>query len=282
MPHKKALNWIQYTYLVDSLRKGQVKVRSFSGKVVLITGGAGGIGIATAKAFADKGAKVALVDLKEDALKEAATKAGLEDALLLSANVTKEEDVERYVNETLNAYGRIDVFVNNAGINGQFATITEQTVENVQNVLNVNVLGVFLGLKYVMKAMIEKKSGVIVNLASNGGLLGAPGMSAYVASKHAVIAYNKTAALEGAEHNIRSVAVCPSGVDTQMMRSIETNSMPGNEGDAKKAFEASVPLNRYATATEIADFIAFLASEKASFISGSYHRIDGGQAATSV
>lgn len=254
----------------------------FSDKVVLITGGAGGIGIATAKAFAAEGAKLALVDLNKDALSKAAKEANLNDALLLEANVTKEEEVERYVAATVEKYGKVDVFVNNAGINGAFANITEQTVENVQNVLNVNVVGVFLGLKYVMKTMIEKQSGVIVNLASNGGLLGAPGMSAYVASKHAVIAYNKTAALEGAEHNIRSVAVCPSGVDTQMMRSIETNSMPGKEGDAKVAFEASVPMNRYARAEEIADLIAFLASDKASFISGSYHRIDGGQAATSV
>lgn len=254
----------------------------FSDKVVLITGGAGGIGIKTAKAFAQEGAKLALVDLNEEALKKATDEAGLTDALLLQANVTKEDEVARYVTETVEKYGKVDIFVNNAGINGTFAQITEQTLENVQNVLNVNVVGVFLGLKYVMKAMIDKKSGVIVNLASNGGLLGAPGMSAYVASKHAVIAFNKTAALEGAEHGIRSVAVCPSGVDTQMMRSIETNSMPGKEGDAKKAFEASVPMNRYAKAEEIADLIAFLASDKASFISGSYHRIDGGQAATSV
>lgn len=124
-------------------------------------------------------------------MSKAAKEANLNDALLLEANVTKEEEVERYVAATVEKYGKVDVFVNNAGINGAFANITEQTVENVQNVLNVNVVGVFLGLKYVMKTMIDKKSGVIVNLASNGGLLGAPGMSAYVASKHAVIATTK-------------------------------------------------------------------------------------------
>src|SRR5699024_5783399 len=113
-------------------------------------------------------------------------------------------------------------------------------------------------------------------------LLGAPGMSSYVASKHGVIALNKTAALEGVDYGIRSVAVCPSGVDTQMMRSIETNAMPGNEEEAKKEFARTVPMNRYAEATEIADLIIFLASDKASFISGSYYRIDGGQGATSV
>jgi NAD(P)-dependent dehydrogenase (short-subunit alcohol dehydrogenase family) len=133
-----------------------------------------------------------------------------------------------------------------------------------------------------MKVMMNQKEGSIVNMASNGGLLGAPGMSSYVASKHGVIALNKTAALEGAEYGIRSVAVCPSGVDTQMMRSIEKNAMPGKEEEAKSVFEASVPMNRYAEATEIANLITFLASEKASFISGSYYRIDGGQGATSV
>ena len=257
-------------------------MENFSNKVVLITGAAGGIGIATAKAFAEQGAKLALVDLNKEALEKAAKDAGLNDALLLTANVTNEDEVKKYVDDTVEQYGRIDSFINNAGINGDFANIVDQTVENYKNVLNVNVIGVFLGLKYVMKVMIEQKQGSIVNLASNGGLLGAPGMSSYVASKHAVIALNKTAALEGAEHGIRSVAVCPSGVDTQMMRSIEKNAMPGREEEAKSAFAATVPMNRYAEAFEIADLITFLASDKASFISGSYHRIDGGQGATSV
>lgn len=255
---------------------------SFSNKVVLITGAAGGIGIATAKAFAEQGAKLALVDLNQEALEKAVKEAGIDDALLLTADVTNEEEVKKYVDDTVEKYGKIDSFVNNAGINGDFANIVDQTVANFKNVLNVNVIGVFLGLKYVMKVMIEQKQGSIVNLASNGGLLGAPGMSSYVASKHAVIALNKTAALEGADYGIRSVAVCPSGVDTQMMRSIEKNAMPGKEEEAKSAFAASVPMNRYAEASEIADLIAFLASEKASFISGSYYRIDGGQGATSV
>lgn len=253
-----------------------------SNKVVLITGAAGGIGIATAKAFAEQGAKLALVDLNKEALEKAVQVAGIKDALLLTANVTNEDDVKQYVDATVEKYGRIDSFVNNAGINGDFANIVDQTVDNYKKVLDVNVIGVFLGLKYVMKVMIEQKSGSIVNLASNGGLLGAPGMSAYVASKHAVIALNKTAALEGAEYGIRSVAVCPSGVDTQMMRSIEKNAMPGREEEAKSAFAATVPMNRYAEASEIADLITFLASDKASFISGSYYRIDGGQGATSV
>ena len=251
----------------------------FKDKVVLITGAAGGIGIAAAKAFAAEGAKLALVDLKREPLEAAAE--GL-DALLLTANVADEAEVKSYVDATLAKFGRIDVFVNNAGINGDFAPITEMAVENYQKVLNVNVIGVFLGLKYVLAQMKKQGGGAVVNTASNGGLLGAPGMSAYVASKHAVIGLNKSAALEVAKDNIRVNAVCPSGVDTQMMRSIETNAAKGHEAEARKQFESSVPLGRYAEAGEIADLMVFLASDKASFITGAYYRIDGGGGAVSV
>ncbi len=252
----------------------------FENKVVLITGAAGGIGIAAARKFAAEGAKLALVDLSREALEKAAS--DLEGALLIAADVSKEEDVKAYVDRTVEAFGRIDVFVNNAGINGDFKNITEQTRENYAKVLDINVIGVALGLKYVVAQMQTQGSGAIVNTASNGGLLGAPGMSAYVASKHAVLGINKSVALEVAGDNIRVNAVCPSGVDTQMMRSIETNAMKGREDEARKQFESSVPLGRYAEADEIADLMLFLASDKASFITGAYYRIDGGGGATSV
>ncbi|TSB47294.1 SDR family NAD(P)-dependent oxidoreductase [Alkalicoccobacillus porphyridii] len=255
---------------------------NFKDKVVLITGAAGGIGIAAAKKFLTEGAKVALVDLKLDSLKKAVEEMDATDLLLLDGNVTQEEDVEAFVNQTKETFGRIDVFINNAGINGDFKNLTEQTTENFDAVMNVNVKGVFYGLKHVMKVMTEQKSGVIVNTASNGGLLGAPGMALYVASKHAVIGLTKSAALEGAPNNIRVTAVAPSGVDTQMMRSIESNAELTGAKDPRKQFEASVPLNRYAKAEEIANLMAFLASDEASFISGSYYRIDGGQGASSV
>ncbi|MDT0681055.1 glucose 1-dehydrogenase [Roseicyclus sp. F158] len=253
----------------------------FQGKVVLITGAAGGIGLAAARKFAAEGAKLALVDLDKSTLQDAT--GDIEGALLLPANVTDEADVKRYVDETVKAFGRIDVFVNNAGINGDFKTIDEQSFENYRNVLDVNVIGVAMGLKHVVAQMkAQGNGGAIVNTASNGGLLGAPGMSAYVASKHAVIGINKSVALETAGDGIRVNAVCPSGVDTQMMRSIETNAMKGNEAEARKSFESSVPMGRYAESEEIADLMLFLASDKASFITGAYYRIDGGGAATST
>lgn len=253
----------------------------FKDKVVLITGAAGGIGIAAARKFEEEGAKLALVDLSQDALNKVAGSLKGE-ALLLSANVADEASVKGFVDQTVAKFGRIDVFVNNAGINGDFKPITEQSIENYQRVLNVNVIGAFLGLKYVLPVMYGQKSGAVVNTASNGGLLGAPGMSAYVASKHAVIGLNKSAALEAAPHGVRVNAVAPSGVDTAMMRSIETNAAKGHEAEARKAFEDAVPLKRYATADEIADLMVFLASDRASFVTGSYYRIDGGGAAMSA
>lgn len=151
------------------------------------TGAAGGIGIAAAKAFAKEGAKLALVDLSKEALEKAASSIEAKEILLLSADVSKEEEVKRYVEDTKSAYGKIDVFINNAGINGKFANLDEQTVNNFQAVFGVNVLGAFLGLKYVLPVMKEQRSGAVVNTASNGGLLGAPGIGLYVASKHAVL-----------------------------------------------------------------------------------------------
>lgn len=254
----------------------------FENKVVLITGAAGGIGIAAAKAFAKEGAKLALVDLKREPLEKAAESVDTAEKLLLTANVSVEDEVKQYVQKTKAHYGHIDVFINNAGMNGEFKNITEQTEENFKNVFGVNVMGVFFGLKYVLQIMKEQKSGAVVNTASNGGLLGAPGMSAYVASKHAAIGINKSAALEMAEHGVRVNAVAPSGVNTEMMRRIEKNAMGEDLEEARSAFEASVPMNRYATAEEIADLMVFLSSDKASFISGSYYRIDGAQGATSV
>lgn len=255
---------------------------SFQDKVVLITGAAAGIGLATAEAFGKEGAKLALVDLNEDALRSATEGMEAADILLLGANVSKEADVEAYVQKTLDKYGRIDVFINNAGVNGAYETLDVMSNKNWNFVLGVNLYGVVYGLKHVIRAMKKQGGGAIVNTASNGGWLGAPGMSAYVASKHAVVGVTKTAALETAKFNIRVNAVSPTAVDTEMMRRIEQNTAPGAGDAVKKAIEANIPMGRYADTSEIANVMLFLSSDKSSYMTGTFVRIDGGESATSV
>lgn len=252
-------------------------------KVVLITGVAGGIGKAAAKAFAIEGAKLALVDLKEEALQEVAKEVEASDLLLLPADVTKEEEVKKYVDKTVEKFGRIDVFLNNAGVNGINAKITEQPDDNLRFVMEVNFFGAYYGLKYVLRVMQEQKSGSVINTASNGGWLGSPGMSVYVSSKHAIVGLTKSAALEMAPYGVRVNAVAPGATDTDMMRRIEKN-LAGEEKaeEAKKAFAEAVPMGRYATVEEIANLMVFLGSDKSYFIDGTVVRIDGGMSAMSA
>ncbi|MDQ0351355.1 NAD(P)-dependent dehydrogenase (short-subunit alcohol dehydrogenase family) [Alkalibacillus filiformis] len=248
---------------------------SFNGKSVVITGGAGGIGIASAKQFLDEGAKVLLVDLNEEALVSAKQELG-EQVFTYAANVAKEEEVKGYVQYAKEQLGSIDVFFNNAGIDGKFGLITEQQADDLDAVLNVNVKGVFYGLKHVIPVMTENGGGAIVNTSSVAGLIGSPGMSPYIASKHAVIGLTKTAALEGVDQGIRVNSVCPAPVDTEMMRSIESGMNPEDSESAKEQQASAIPMGRYAEAEEIANLVTFLASDKASYINSSHYTIDGG------
>lgn len=192
-----------------------------TGKVVLITGATGGIGKETARLFAKQGAKLALVDLDDQALESLAKELELEDYLLQTADVTSEDQVENFVQQTKKKYGKIDVFFNNAGIEGKVAPITETSSEDLDKVLNVNIKGVFFGLKHVMAIMMEQRSGSIINSASITGLRGSIGLAPYATSKHAVLGLTKTAALESAGMGIRVNAICPGYVDTRMMQAIE-------------------------------------------------------------
>lgn len=255
----------------------------FKDKVVLITGGAGGIGLASAKKFHDYGAKIALVDLNEAALAKAKESLGNgDDIITVAADVSDEAQSENYVKETMAAFGRIDVFVNNAGINGAVESVTEMTAKNIDSVLDINVKGVIWGLKYVLRVMKEQKSGSVINVASIGGWVGSPGMSAYVASKHAVVGITKSVALEVVGDGIRVNAVNPTAVETEMMRSIEANRGGAEAAAIKEQIIQGIPMGRYAQPEEIADLIVYLGSEYSSFITGAYHKIDGGAAATSA
>ncbi|WP_042351348.1 SDR family NAD(P)-dependent oxidoreductase [Bacillus massiliigorillae] len=248
----------------------------FQGKVVVITGACGGIGKETARLFAKQGAKLALIDLNQSALEAVASELELVDYLAIGADVTDENQVMNYVKATKAKYGKIDIFFNNAGTVGKLARMTEMTTEDFDKVVNVNLKGVFYGLKHVLKVMQEQKSGSIVNTSSGLGMHGGIGLGAYSATKHGIIGLTKTAALESAGFGVRVNVICPSAVYTPMVNVIEAFRSPESTEKARENSEQRIPLKRYATPEEIAELVLFLSSDKASFITGSEYKIDGG------
>lgn len=244
--------------------------------VTVITGAAGGIGLALVRRLHGQDHRVVLVDLDQSALERAARAADLDPAriLLVAADVSREDEVERYVAAALERFGRIDAFANNAGIEGAPALIEEQTVEMLDRVYAVNVRGVFLGLKHVLRVMKGQGSGAIVNLSSLAGIMGAPTHGAYVMSKHAVIGLTRTAAAEAASAGVRVNAVLPGAINTEMMRRIERDS--GDPASTEAGNRAATPLGRYGEPEEIAAVIAFLLSPEASYVTGSLYTADGG------
>lgn len=243
-------------------------------KVAVITGGSGEIGSSTAKLFLDEGAKVVLVDINEAALGKVAFGLNSPDVSYVTADVTKAADVQNYVAHTLKTFGKIDVFFNNAGIEGMVKPIAEYPEDVFDKLIAVNIKGVWLGLKYVLPEM--NAGGSIINTSSVAGLGGTANMSAYVTSKHAVIGLTRTIALEAAPRQIRVNSIHPSPVDNRMMRSLEDGFAPGQGEVAKKNFEESIPLKRYATNDDIAKGVLFLASDDSKFITGSKLVVDGG------
>src|SRR5436190_13352759 len=254
----------------------------FTGKVALVTGGGNGIGRAACIGFARHGAKVVAVD-RDGAAAEAT--AGIVrqtggEALAVTADVTKSADVKAYVKAALDKYGRIDCFFNNAGIEGKVAPVAEYDEAMFDAVIGVNVKGVFLGLRHVLPEMIRQGGGTVVNTASVAGLVGTPGMPAYVASKHAVIGLTKTAAGEVARQGIRINAVCPGPVDSRMIHALEEQLAPGNAASIAERSRAAIPSGRYTTGEEIANMVLFLCSDLASNTTGGQFVVDGGRTAT--
>jgi NAD(P)-dependent dehydrogenase (short-subunit alcohol dehydrogenase family) len=254
----------------------------FTGKVAIVTGGGGGIGRATSLGFAKGGAKVVVVD-RDQSLGEGT--AGIlrqqgGDATFVRADVTKSADVQGYVRAALDKYGRIDCFFNNAGIEGKLADTVDYDDDAFDQVIAVNVRGVFLGLKHVLPAMIKQGSGAVVNTASVAGLVATPGMSAYVASKHAVIGLTKTASGEVARNGVRVNAVCPGPIDTRMIQSIAQTRAPNDPAGFAAGYQQMIPIGRYGRAEEIANLVLFLCSDAASNMTGGHYVSDGGRSAT--
>jgi len=249
-------------------------------KVALITGGGSGIGMETCMEFARAGAKVAVVDTNlekgEETVSQIRDSGG--DAVFIKADVSQATDVERYVGETVARFERIDSFFNNAGIAGAIAPIHEYPEVEFDKVIDINVKGVFLGLKYVLPVMIKQKSGSVINMSSTSGIKGYPGLAAYTASKHAVIGLTRVAAGEVAKHGIRVNAVCPGPVNTNLLGALQDTEIPNKKKlqQLKKVSNINTPLGRFAEVDEIAKVVLFLASEHAGFLNGVALPIDAG------
>ncbi len=251
-------------------------MQRLANKVAVITGGAGAIGLASARMFADNGAKVVLVDNDEAALNEAQSAFSSGDVVTVVSDVTVAKDVERYVQVAVEKFGAIDIFLNNAAVEGETKPIADYDVDAFDKVIAVNIRGVWLGLKYVIPQMEKQGGGSIIVTSSVAGVGGFPALSAYVASKHAGVGLMRTAALECAPQGIRVNSVNPAAVESRMMRSLEEQMAPGAGNEVKAALTEMIPLRRYAEPEDVANIMTFLASDESKFCTGGVYMVDGG------
>jgi NAD(P)-dependent dehydrogenase (short-subunit alcohol dehydrogenase family) len=249
-----------------------------AGRVVLITGAASGIGLAAAQLCAAAGARLVLVDLKADALEAAVAPLG-PNVEMMVADVAGSDSAARYVEAAVARFGRIDIAMLNAGMAGKVARIDAVTAEDFDRIMAVNVRSVWSGLAALFPVMKANGGGSIVVTSSTGGMLGAPMVAPYIASKHAVIGLVKSSAIEGARFGIRVNAVAPAPIDTEMMAHINQGLGAGDTEKSRQRTIAHVPLQRYGTALEVAKTMVFLGSDDAAYTTGATYLIDGGMAA---
>jgi NAD(P)-dependent dehydrogenase (short-subunit alcohol dehydrogenase family) len=247
---------------------------SFENKVALVTGAGSGIGLATAKAFAASGAAVALADWNETAVRAAAEELAAKGhkTLAIHCDVADDAQVEAMVNQTVTTFGRLDAAYNNAGVQNVLAETADQTREDFDRVIGINLRGVWSCMRSELRQMREQGSGAIVNCSSIGGLVGGAGRGTYHAAKHGVIGLTKSAALEYAAKGIRINAVCPGMIDTAMSDQMKA----AGQAYALEAMLKTVPIGRLGRAEEIADAVLWLCSSAASLVIGHALAVDGG------
>jgi len=246
---------------------------SFSDKVALVTGAASGMGLATARAFADAGAAVVLADIQEHAVRSAAAElaAAGAKAIAIRCNVADEAEVAWMVERTVSTFGRLDAAFNNAGVQSPAVEMANATGEEFERVTAINLRGVWNCMKHELRQMRQQGSGAIVNCSSIGGLIGLPGRATYHASKHGVIGLTRSAALEYAARGIRINAVCPGTIETPMVA-----QMLAKEPDAMQEILRAQPIGRLGRPEEIASAVLWLCSPGASFVIGHALAVDGG------
>lgn len=244
----------------------------FDGKVAVVTGGGSGIGQAACHLYAREGAQVVVSDIDEEGGHEtvqAIQKAGGE-AIFCRADVSNPEDCQAMVAAALDKFGRLDIAFNNAGIGGEVNLTGDYSVEGWQNVIAINLSGVFYGMKYEIPALLKSGGGVIVNMASILGRVAFENSSAYVAAKHGVVGLTKNAAVEYAKQNLRINAVGPAFIRTPMIAGLEQNT------EIRDHLISLHPIGRLGESEEVAELVIWLSSDKASFVTGAYYPVDGG------
>lgn len=254
---------------------------NYQDKVVIITGGGSGLGRAAADSIAAQGGKLVLVDMNKESL-EASKNEILADfpdtsIKIVEANVTDEEQVKNYVQFTLDTFGKIDGFFNNAGIEGKQNLTEDYGSDEFEKVVSVNLNGVFYGMKHVLKVMKEQGYGSIVNTASVGGIRGVGNQSGYAASKHGVVGLTRNSGIEYGQYGVSINAIAPGAIMTPMVEG-SLKQMAGDDWEAAgKEFVSVNPMKRFGKPEEVGNLVAFLLSDAAKFINASVIPIDGGQ-----